>query len=81
MKFQVTFKTPDAVADAIRAATQRAFEDSTETEPDAAYEAHERLKAELQEVTQKFVRYDECITIEFDSEKMTAKVLRTSGID
>lgn len=56
MKFTVTFKTPDAIADSL--------ERLQDTEFQAAFDC-----------AKKFVKYDELITVEFDTEKGTATVL------
>jgi hypothetical protein len=69
MKFIVTFKTPDAVLDAIERELPRAIE-GTEEEGLRAYEA-EKLEA----FAAKWVRYGEYVDIEFDTEAGTATVL------
>ena len=76
MKFQVTFKTPDAVEDSIK--------DACGSLPGNDHEApvikgrlnpyHNDVYA-CQQVAEKFVSYGEYVTIEFDTEKGTATVI------
>ena len=73
MKFTVTFKTPDAVDYAIDRAQEDLDVEGYDEE--VAYEMQEDLRYKLGLVTSKFVEYGECITIEFDSDLKTAKVV------
>lgn len=61
MKFTVTFKTPDAL--------ERALDDAFPLEVRAANMREARKFAE------RYVKYGECISVEFDTETGTAKVL------
>lgn len=65
MKIKVTMKTPDALDYALK----DAFSDYPipEDGEDMEYEAREKLA--------KWFRYGECLTVEFDTEAMTATVL------
>ena len=58
MKFSITFKTPDAVEEAIY---------------DHTYD--DNKQEEMRALTDKFVRYGELITVEFDTETGTATVV------
>ena len=77
MKFQVTFKTPDAVTDAVkRYAQQNTPEHLSDAEQDE-YLAN-AMDAALTCVL-KWVRYAEVVTIEFDTEADTATVVERNG--
>lgn len=82
MKFLVTFKTPNAVEGAIK---EYLDEDSeAESYPDGTEEfvmykgrlneCHSKVAACLK-VAETFCTWGEVVTIEFDSEKMTATVI------
>lgn len=61
MKFTVHFKTPDAANDAIDQLTEDGYsEDNIEA---------------AKEVLEKFLRWGECVLIEFDTHTQTAKVV------
>jgi hypothetical protein len=64
MKFIVTFKCPDAVQEAI----DYALEDSESSDND-------ELRASYEDLTRKFVMFGEMVTVEFDTNEQTAKVL------
>jgi hypothetical protein len=65
MKVSVTFKTPDAVADALdRELNIKGLND---------YEAEELLE-QYQEKFEKWVKYGEYVTIDFDLDAGTASV-------
>jgi hypothetical protein len=70
MKFIVTFKTPDAVLDAIERELPPAIVGNQEEESLRAYEVEK-----LAEFVAKWVRYGEYVDIEFDTEAGTATVL------
>lgn len=67
MKLSITFKTPDAVANAVNDAYEFSDDDDYE---DKVYEVSEKLK--------KWVSYGELVTIEFDLEAGTAEVKERS---
>jgi hypothetical protein len=75
MKLRVSFKTPDAVEYAIQGELVYAITDENQNNPDAVAEAREQLKADLEAVTNKYVRYGEEVTLEFDTETGTAIVV------
>ncbi len=64
MRLRVTFKTPDAVDRAIRDARVDAVDDTG-------------LEAEVRDTIDKFVRFGEYVTIEFDTTLGTATVLKS----
>ena len=66
MKFKLTFKTPNAT-DAIN--------DQLDCEYNDDSEERKELKEAMEDVAEKFVEYDEYITIEFDTDGQTATVL------
>jgi len=64
MKFQVTFKTPDAVRDTLK----REAEHLDASDPD--------VEDKLFRFASRWVTWGEQITVEFDTDKETATVLR-----
>jgi hypothetical protein len=73
MKFRVSFKTPDVLADALaRVAYDPDCDcvDCDRLEEQAAYD-----RASVEEIACKFIKYGEVITIEFDTEQGTATVV------
>lgn len=70
MKFIVTFKTPDAVRTTIENVLPPAIQGDNEEEELYIYKVEK-----LVEFTAKWVKYGECITIEFDTEAGTATVV------
>ena len=71
MKFEVTFKTPDVCNDAIREYCNNYSDYADQSDKEDSLE----LESDIKDVLKKFVKYDELITIEFDTETKTAKVL------
>lgn len=65
VKFSVIFKTPDAV----EYATERLLQDVSN------YETREELRQDIKEVTDKYIKYGEYITVEFNTEDKTATVV------
>lgn len=73
MKFKVHFKTPDAVDYAIKEAiAQSTPPDMSDAEADAFFS---KKQDELLTCVLKWVKYGECVTIEFDTEADTAIVV------
>lgn len=66
MKFRVTFKTSDAVDDAIC----RAAQSDAETEQE-----RETLIDEAREVSRKYFKYGEYVTVEVDTQLDTCTVI------
>ena len=79
MKIRIMFKTPDAVDDALDRAFPADFDPNDETPEEIAEEiAEENRVLKVEEARRKieqFVRHGECVTIEFDLETGTAKVV------
>ena len=73
MKFKITFKTPDAVDMAIEEAINT--ETASIVEETEYYQVSEDLDIEAYNLTEKFDKYGELITVEFDTEKGTAIVV------
>lgn len=65
MKFTVTFKTPDAAYYEVKSIV--------ENEPDEDKQLE--LKESLHDFLEKFIKYGEVITIQFDTEAGTATVV------
>jgi hypothetical protein len=78
MKVQVTFKTPDAVEQALDDEIKSDIGWCNEVEGlpwIAMEEAYEDRLEEAKGIISKWVEYGEYVTIEFDTETKTAKVL------
>jgi hypothetical protein len=72
MKFTVTFKTPDAIHDALADLRRDATEVASPMDEDT-------LDAFLQDASKlmgEFIEHGEYVDIEFDTHEKTAKVLR-----
>ncbi len=68
MIFRVTFKTPDAVEYAIK-----------DIISDIDSDEGEEQFAEAKEATEKWVKYGELVTVEFNTEAGTATVIPVGG--
>lgn len=62
MKFRVTFKTPDAVSEAL---------DSEEFDGES-----EELKQAMENFTLQWIEFGEYLTVEFDTARQTCKVVK-----
>ena len=74
MKFKITLKDPDGVDNSIREYAKSLFDNlplSEEEKNDCAYTREGVLHSELE----KWIKYGEYITIEFDLVKKTATVV------
>ncbi len=71
MKFRITFKTPDAVSDAIESHGFGYDKSDSEEQADAKYDFADKMK----KVAEKFVSYGECVTVEFDTDTQTCEVV------
>lgn len=69
MKLSIGFKTPDAIHYALEE-----YRDYSGDEDDGRELTEEEME-EAKEKLEKWIRYGESITIEFDLNKMTAKVV------
>jgi hypothetical protein len=75
MKFRVTFKSPDAVYDAIHEAVQSTIPEGVKfIESDLNDELDDK-RQELKDFAKKWVRYDEYVTVEFDTDAKTCTVM------
>jgi hypothetical protein len=70
MKLSIGFKTPDAIHYALDE-----YRDYS-GESDDGEELTEEQKEEAREKLERWIRYGESVTIEFDLDKMTAKVAK-----
>lgn len=66
MKFQVNFKTPDALHCALK---------DIEDDPYNP-EMREQCVFEMTQVAEQYIEYGECLTVEFDTDAGTATVLK-----
>jgi hypothetical protein len=71
MKFIVTFKTPDAVSCTIDEIVKD-YVEFNDMEGDEAEEEAFLLKEKMTEFSDRFVKYGETISIEFDMDEETA---------
>ena len=75
MKIPITFKSPDSVLDAIKSAVQDSLEGCRLSDPEER-ESVEETRTELYtEILSTWVRYNEYITVELDTETHSIKVL------
>ena len=75
MKFKVTFKNPDGFWDSVEDAVEESLSGNTffsEKEAEATYDAR---RGTIQDAIRKYVAFEECITIEFDTTAGTATVV------
>ena len=75
MKFKVTFKNQDGFWDSVEDAVEESLSGNTffsEKEAAATYDARRDI---IQDVIRKYVAFEECITIEFDTTAGTATVV------
>ncbi len=76
MKFQITFKDPDGFADGLDEAVDASLNDvRDQLSEDELDEVRESRREEMVEAVQRFVEYEEYLTVEFDTDKGTAKVV------
>ena len=79
MKMRLTFKDPDVLADArdhiLYTTKKQLMQDLKLSEAGADAEAEERFKS-MDKFVGQYMEYGEYITVEFDDEACTAKVLK-----
>lgn len=74
-KITISFKTPDAVDYAIKEFVEREFEEKTfDDEYERKYAIQDR-ENEIKKKLEKWVSWGEAVEIEFDLDKMEAKVV------
>jgi hypothetical protein len=78
MKFQVTLKDPDGFSNEIDGAIRRSLADLEldEDEKDSLFEGR---REKLEKKLEKWVKYSEYVTIEFDLEAGTARVVENNS--
>ena len=74
MKIYVTFKTPDTVKDAVEEQAKRMVSEWESLKPEDREMEEEGLVDETMAKLAKWVKYGECVTVEFDTVKGTATV-------
>ena len=70
MRLSIGFKTPDAIHHALEE-----YRDYS-GDSDDGEELTEEEREEIREKLEKWIRYNECVTIEFDLDNMTATVVK-----
>jgi hypothetical protein len=71
----ITFKTPDAVSDAVDNEIDQLRELDKELGREQDEEVYYQLKEDWMKFLERFTEYGEYITIEFDLDNETAKVM------
>lgn len=79
MKFKVTLKEPDSFHDAINFAVKKELESSFTGDAEEDFLLADEKREEVNTFLEKWVRYSEYITVEFDTETGTATVLETKS--
>lgn len=79
MKLRIFFKTPDAVRDAIEDNLTDCLPEGMDPDSDEAWELRSKTKESLEALTGKYIRYGECVTLEFDTETETVTVVAKRG--
>jgi len=77
LKFTVTFKTPDAVADEARYKAEEDFEYDSSLNREDMVDWVDEKEREYREFAGQWVGYGEYVTIEFDLEAGTATVVKS----
>ena len=72
----ITFKTPDAVSDAVDNEIDQLRELDKELDKEQDEEVYYQLKEDWMKFLKRFTKYGEYITIEFDLDNETAKVMK-----
>ena len=75
MKIKVTFKTPDAMEDALDRAFPVEISEKETVEDDTYEENRQAAMYEAEAQLNKFISYGECVIIEVDTETGTATVV------
>jgi len=80
MKVQITFKNPDAIDNGIDEAitSEKLVEALGEDDIEDFVEVEESIREDVKVDLAKWISYNEYVTIEFDTEAETAKVLEAS---
>ncbi len=74
MKFRVTLKEPDSFHDAIYLAAKKEVKSKSSGDKEEDEILADETKEEIKTFLEKWVRYSEYITVEFDTELGTATV-------
>lgn len=73
MKIKVTMKCPDAIYDAVGAEVESEIENICDDTDPIDVDADARRDEILSDLS-KWVKYNECVTVEFDTAEGTARV-------
>lgn len=79
MKFTLTFKTPDVLEqleDSACDLAMAAADDDADPDDEEIQEATAEHQDTMRAFAKQWVKYDECITVEFDTEAKTATVMK-----
>ena len=75
MKIRITAKGPDSIDDSVQRAIQESTQDLTGLSPEARDEVMDRRAEEIWDAVGRYVKHNEYITIEIDSESGLAIVV------
>lgn len=78
MIVQIQIKDPDGVYESIKDAVEKSLKKIDEIDDDEREQLKETRTEKLQTQLGKWIEHGECLTIEFDTDTMTAKVLEAS---
>ena len=76
MKFRVTMKDPDSLADAIKDAVRADVEKLEGFDEDEREDLVETRREKVAEICKAWFRYSEYVTVEIDTEAKTCVVVR-----
>ena len=76
MKILITLKDPDGFSDCVQDAVKESLAEMYESDPDEADACYELRTEKVWDQLNRFVMYQEYVTIEFDTDTGTATVLR-----
>ena len=74
MKFTISFKDPDVVHDAVREAVEREVNAIESLDADEKEDLIETRSEKINDKLDKWIKYGEYVSIEFDTEAGTATV-------
>lgn len=75
MKLTVYIKDPDGFSEAVRIAAEKFAKDIPGIDADERESIRERREEKLFDAMERWVEFNECVTIEFDTEAGTAVVV------
>lgn len=80
MIVQVQFKDPDGVYDSIKEAVEASLQKIEALDDDEREQLTETRTEKLKDILEKWITYGEYLTVEFDTDAMTAKVVEAKSL-